>query len=30
MKLFGVADSSYITSIDTNETYENFWKRKEI
>lgn len=30
MKLFGVADSSYITSIDTNETYESFWKRKEI
>lgn len=30
MKLFGVADSSYITSIDTNETYENFWNRKEI
>ena len=30
MKLFGVADSSFITSIPTDEEYEDFWKRKEI
>jgi hypothetical protein len=30
MKLFGVADSSFITSIPTDETYEDFWRRKEI
>jgi hypothetical protein len=30
MKLFGVADSSFKTNIPTNETYENFWSRKEI
>lgn len=30
MKLFGVADSSFITEIPTDETYEQFWNRKEI
>lgn len=30
MKLFGVADSLFKTSIPTDETYENFWNRKEI
>lgn len=30
MRLFGVADSSFITSIPTDETYEDFWRRKEI